>query len=437
MTSETSPELVWPELLAPAGNLEKLKTAILYGADAVYAAGPQFGLRGGSDNLTDFELQEALRFAHQHHAKLYITLNAFLHDQELEQLPEYVQLLQELNVDGVIVSDLGVITTVQEHSSIPVHLSTQASCLTASGARLWQSLGVDRIVLGREVSIQEARRIRSEAGVEVEIFIHGAMCMAFSGNCTISNYTAGRDSNRGGCIQSCRFEYQLSRGEDFRGGLEGVATLFSSKDLRGLQLLPQVVGAAQAPGIDSLKVEGRMKSPLYVASTTRAYRQALNGLKRLPPEDWVRHLERWSLELEKLPHRGYTDGSLNSPAGPESVYPGNREDQGWKEWEFAGTVLEASPERGLLIQTQNPIASGDELELLPFSGETVRLSSEHLELLGGKRVDRINPNRLIRLPGSFSAEPFNLIRKRSGARPPLGNQAPTQQALAPPEATLP
>ncbi len=415
MTSETSPDRVLPELLAPAGTLEKLRIAVLYGADAVYAAGPRFSLRGGSDNLTDTELEQAIAFAHARGTQVYITLNAFLHDPELDALPEYVRLLESLGVDAVIVSDLGVVSVVQEHSSLPVHLSTQASCLNASAARLWRRLGVERIVLGREVSVADAQQIRREAEVEVELFVHGAMCMAFSGHCTISNHTAGRDSNRGGCIQSCRFEYQVSAGPTFASGSLGTATLLSSKDLRGLERLPLFLRTPEQPGIDSLKVEGRMKSPLYAASTTRAYRQALDGLKRLPPSEWAAHLAFWSAELEKLPHRGYTEASLFEPAHFDSIYSGDREAQGWKEWELAGTILEASPERGLVLQTQNPLEAHDVLELLPFSGPAQALETGGLELLNGRRVSRVNPDRLVRLPFPGTGEAFNLVRKRQRA----------------------
>ena len=198
-----------PELLAPAGNLEKLKIAVLYGADAVYLAGPQFSLRAGTDNFSDVELAEGVRFAHDHRVKVYVTLNAFLHDEELAQLPDYIKFLDTCNVDAVIVSDLGVIATVQQYAPLPLHLSTQASCLNQYAAQLWKNLGVQRIVLGREVSINQAQAIRQAAGIEVEMFVHGAMCMAYSGNCTISNYTQARDSNRGGCVHSCRFPYSI------------------------------------------------------------------------------------------------------------------------------------------------------------------------------------------------------------------------------------
>ena len=196
-----------PELLSPAGSLEKLKVSVLYGADAVYLGGQKFGLRQASDNFTYEELAEGVEFAHTHGAKVYVVLNSFLHDKDLEELPEFITVLEDLKVDAVIVSDLGVICTIRKHSKLVVHLSTQASCLNIESAKLWQKMGAQRIVLGREVTIKEAAKIKQATGLEIEMFVHGSMCMSYSGNCVISNYTQGRDSNRGGCAHSCRFEY--------------------------------------------------------------------------------------------------------------------------------------------------------------------------------------------------------------------------------------
>ncbi len=297
------------ELLAPAGNLDKLKTAVLYGADAVYLAGPRFSLRGASENFSDTELSEGIRFAHQNNCKSYITLNAFLNDEELKELRNYVRFLEKTGVDAVIVSDLGVLTVVQEHSKLPIHLSTQASCLNIHSAKVWKHLGVKRLVLGREVSLEEAGRIRKEVDIEIELFIHGAMCMSFSGNCTISNYTAGRDSNRGGCIQSCRFTYSaisVKNSIDANSLDIFQSSLMSSKDLCGIELLPKFFKT----GIDSIKVEGRMKGPLYAATTTSAYALALKWCNSTPHEKWSKKLQDLSRMLEKIPHRGFTDGFL-------------------------------------------------------------------------------------------------------------------------------
>jgi putative protease len=241
-----------PEILAPAGSLDKLKVAVLYGANAVYVGGQKFGLRTAAENFTPDELREGISFAHERGAKVYVVLNSFLHDKDLQELPDFVNFLGEVGADAVIVSDLGVVRTVRSLSNIPVHISTQASTLNVEAAKLWKKAGASRIVLGREVSVKEAGKIKREAGIEIEMFIHGSMCMAYSGNCVISNFTQGRDSNRGGCAHSCRFEYSL----------EGLDTLekkkayfMSSKDLEGLRVLPQFI----EEGIDSLKIEGRMK----------------------------------------------------------------------------------------------------------------------------------------------------------------------------------
>ena len=267
-----------PELLAPAGSLEKLKTAVLYGADAVYFAGQEFGLRAAADNFTLDEIREGVEFAHSRGAKTYVVLNGFLHDSDLENLPAFVRFLKDVGVDAVIVSDPGVAMVVREHGPIPLHVSTQASVMNTYGALAWKELGAVRVVLGREVSIREAGRIQREAGIEIELFVHGAMCMAYSGHCVISNFTQGRDSNRGGCAHSCRFSYDVK----FESGQHESSFVMSSKDLEGLMALPQFV----EEGIVSLKIEGRMKGPLYAATTTRVYRAAL---------DYYREQRRWEL----------------------------------------------------------------------------------------------------------------------------------------------
>lgn len=243
------------ELLAPAGNFEKLRVALLYGADAVYCAGLEFGLRSGADNFSDHELTQAVAYVHERGRKIYVTLNAFLHDNDLVRLPEFVRFLEDITVDAVIVSDLGVMSVIQKHSRIPIHLSTQASCLNSWSARFWKQMGATRVILGREVSIAEAESIGREVGIEVELFIHGAMCSAYSGHCVISNYTAGRDSNRGGCVQSCRMPYEVVSNNEVVNLQTPVPaqTLLSSKDLRGLRLLPKFLES----GIASAKKIGR------------------------------------------------------------------------------------------------------------------------------------------------------------------------------------
>ena len=395
------------ELLAPAGNLQKLKCAVLYGADAVYLSGPKFGLRSASDNFTDAELEESVEFAHTHGRKIYVTLNAFLHEADMKELPEYIGFLDEQGVDAVIVSDLGVMSVVHEHSSIPLHLSTQASCLNSSSATFWKEIGVQRIILGREVSIADAARIRALTGVEVEMFVHGSMCMAYSGNCTISNYTSGRDSNRGGCVQSCRFTYDIDAGKD--GAIENRdASFMSSKDLRGMRLLPQFMEA----GVESIKIEGRMKSSLYVATTVQAYSKGLRILREKPEKEWPEALEILGRMLEKIPHRDYTEASLEEAAGKESIYYGNRDGRGISSYEMAGSVMEVKNGDYLALLVHNPFETGQELEVLRFDGTSAPLRVHEMREISGSSISRALPNRLVLLPAPEGTAPLNIVRRK-------------------------
>lgn len=432
------------ELLAPAGNLNKLKIAVLYGADAVYLAGPKYGLRGASDNFSDTELCEGIQFAHQNNCKSYVTLNSFLHDKELEELPDYVSFLEQSEVDAVIVSDLGVMTVVQQHSKLPVHLSTQASCLNIHAAKAWKRLGAKRLVLGREISLEEAGRIRKATGIEVELFVHGAMCTAYSGNCTISNYTSGRDSNRGGCVQSCRFYYSAIQDSIVKKNINSEnftesnfinsenkktnenirknhsASLLSSKDLRGMRLLPKYI----ENGVDCIKVEGRMKSALYAATTTSAYSQALKWCSSTSREKWNEKLIELSEILEKIPHRGYTEASLQKQAGLDSIYRGER-NGGNSGYEIAGIVLEVQKGKSFIMQTQNTFDQDNTLEVLAFDGNVIEVPTQQMRSLNNTLVERSKPSRLIRFSwpkgseNSNSAidfsniEPLNVVRYKN------------------------
>jgi putative protease len=376
----------FPELLAPAGNLDKLKTAVSYGADAVYLAGREFGLRAAADNFTWEELREGVAFAHDHGAKTYVVLNGFLHDDDLVTLPAFVSFLTELRVDAVIVSDPGVAEIVRLHGPIPLHVSTQASVLNTAAALAWKELGAVRVVLGREVTVEEAGLIQREAGVEVEMFVHGAMCMAYSGHCVISNFTQGRDSNRGGCAHSCRFSYDIDFGEKRES-----AYFMSSKDLQGLLVLPKFV----EHGIVSLKVEGRMKSPLYAATTSRVYRMALDHWKETGSWEHAPWAE-WEAELQKLPHRDATTASLLAPAGGDSIY--NQRDDLAAGWGMAGTILSASPERGILMECRQTFPRTARLEALPFRGPAVSLRTDEMCGPDYQALEKSKPSSLVRFP---------------------------------------
>jgi putative protease len=392
-----------PELLAPAGSLEKLKVAVLYGADAVFFSGQKYSLRARADNFTNEELREGVAFAQKHGVKTYITLNAFLHDEDLEGLGEFCQFLDELGVTAVIVSDLGVIDVVQRSSKLNVHLSTQASCLNTASASFWKRQGVERIVLGREVSIQEAADIKREAGLEVEMFIHGAMCMAYSGNCVISNYTAGRDSNRGGCIQSCRFQYQQINPKT---GKAADSFFMSSKDMSGVEYVPDFCRA----GIDSLKIEGRMKSLFYVASLCRAYRRAIDLYTS--GEAFTQEMVDLNAEVSSVPHRDYFAASFVEPAGALSTFQDRQGTMNAGSHLFTGVVLEKN-ERYAAVRLYAPIHPEKRVEIVPFRGAPIPVPATEVYDLTGNRLTSPRQDCVVCIPLDEQlahVEPLNIVR---------------------------
>ena len=299
-----------PELLAPAGNLEKLMTAIDFGADAVYLGGNKLNLRAFANNFDSEELKAGIEYAHTRGKRVYVTLNVFPHNEDLEGLEEYLLELYNLGVDAIIVSDPGIIMTAREVvPHLEIHLSTQANNVNWKAAKFWYNQGIKRIVLARELSIEEVRETKDKIpeDMEIEAFVHGAMCMSYSGRCLLSNYIVGRDSNRGQCAQPCRYKYYLMEEkrpgelypiiEDDRG-----TYIMNSKDLCMIEHIPELVEA----GIDSFKIEGRMKSMFYVASVTKAYREAIDTYFKSPEE--FKFKDRWMDYLMKPSHRKYFTG---------------------------------------------------------------------------------------------------------------------------------
>jgi putative protease len=394
-----------PELLAPAGNLDKLKLAVSYGANAVYLGGMKFGLRSAADNFTDTELKEGVEFAHSHNALVYVVLNGFLHDSDLAQMVDFIHYLDELKVDAVIVSDLGVIKTVIENSSLEVHLSTQASCLNVMSAKLWKKMGVTRVVVGREVSIAEAKLIKEQAGIEVEMFIHGSMCMAYSGNCVISNFTQGRDSNRGGCAHSCRFDYSI---EFDQIDLEKKHHFFmSSKDLNGLVYLEEYIKA----GIDSVKVEGRMKSHLYASTISKVYSEALKFYKE-HGHFLSDQLREWDSELKKFTHRSYAPTNLLEKAGSETIFD-EREHTKDGSYVMVGRVIETVPNEAVIIEVRNAFNQGDQIEFMPFHGNVINHKTDIIKNIHGELISRTKPTTLVKLPYIENVHVNNVIRMQS------------------------
>lgn len=396
--------MVVPELLAPAGNLDKLKVAISYGANAVYLGGLKFGLRSAADNFTQEELLEGVQFAHENKALVYVVLNGFLHDKDLTELVSFIKFLEQAKVDAVIVSDLGVIETIKEHTMLEIHLSTQASCLNVYSAKLWKKMGVTRIVLGREVSIKEAGIIKKEADIEIEMFVHGSMCMAYSGNCVISNFTQGRDSNRGGCAHSCRFEYSI----DFKkNDLEKKRTYFmSSKDLNGLRVLEEFIEA----GIDSIKVEGRMKSHLYAGTMSKVYAEALRFYKEHGHFLSDKLLE-WENELKKVTHRTYAPVNLTEKADETTIF-NEREHDKDGQYVMVGRVLDQVESDSIIIEVRNAFNEGDELEILPFDGPQKTVTLTDIRTLNGQKIVRSKPTTLVKIPFIHGCKVNNIVRMR-------------------------
>ena len=345
------------ELLAPAGNFEKFLTALHFGADAVYLAGNRFGLRAFAGNFSDEEIVEAVKIAHKMKKKVYITLNIIAHDKDFEGLKEYLEFLQnEAKVDAVIVADIGVLEFVKIHAPIlDVHVSTQANVINSYTAKFFADLGVKRLILARELSLEEIKNIRKNLSkkVELEVFVHGAMCMAYSGRCLLSNYLTGRDSNHGECVQACRWKYyvrevsredELEVEEDEKGSY-----IFNSKDLNMLPYLKEL----QEAGVDSIKIEGRMKSSYYVATVVNAYRMVLDNLPKPPSKELCE-------ELLKASHRRYTTGFYFDETNRQF----QEDSMPVQDSTFIALVTEDCDGKKVQVEMRNKFSVGDEVEIL-------------------------------------------------------------------------
>lgn len=366
------------ELLAPAGNLKKLKTAIHFGADAVYFAGKQFGLRAYAGNFGETEIAEGIRYAHERNKKTYVTANIFPYNSDFSALRDYFRFLKEVGADAVLVSDLGAARLCLTEG-LNLHVSTQANTTNRYAALEWAKFGAERVVLARECSLADLKETTAALfGIaETEVFVHGAMCMAYSGRCMLSTYLTGRDSNRGECVQACRWEYRVSEvsrperpfyaEEDERG-----TYLFNSKDLSAMPILKEIVDT----GVSSLKIEGRMKSEYYIATVTNAYRKAIDAIQGGNAVS-----EETEKELDKVNHRDYTTGFYlgNPEILPTTSKPAN-------EYDFAAEVIGYDKEKGLLqVEQRNRFREGDRLEIV--SPNTIgTVTANHIYDKDGNRV---------------------------------------------------
>ena len=362
------------ELLIPAGSLEVLKTAVRYGADAVYIGGEAFGLRAKAHNFTIPDMKEGIAFAHEHECKVYLTVNVFAHNRDIEGIREYFRTLREVPVDALIISDPGVFMMAKELlPNTEIHISTQANNTNYETYRFWYRMGAKRVVSARELSLEEISEIRKHIpeDMEIESFIHGAMCISYSGRCLLSNYFTGRDANQGACTHPCRWKYAvveekrpgeyLPVEEDDRG-----TYIFNSKDLCMVEYIPEMMEA----GIDSFKIEGRMKTALYVATVARTYRKAIDDYKT-SPELYRSNMDYYREEISKCTYRQFTTGFYFGKTTEESqIYDSNTY---IREYTYLGMVEQTDTQGRIVLEQRNKFAVGETIEAMLFDGRNQEL----------------------------------------------------------------
>ena len=394
------------ELLSPAGDFERLEMALCYGADAVYLAGREFGMRAAAANFDDESLRRAVSLAHRLGKKIYVTCNTLPREEEMNRLPAYLEFLQDAKVDALIVCDLGVIALAKRFApSVALHVSTQLGVVNSATANVLHAMGADTVVLARELSLEEIRKIRANTPSELrlEAFVHGAMCVSFSGRCLLSNYLTGRDANRGECAQPCRWKYALMEekrpGQYFEISEDGGTFIMNSRDLNMIEHLQDLADA----GVTSFKIEGRTKSAYYTAAVTNAYRHAIDAIaERDPvPEIWIR-------ETDMVSHRPYSTGFYFGEPGQVTEGPNY----------FSGAdvmaVVERCDEEGNAVLTQrNKFSRGDTLELLTPEGEPCSFVVERLFNTYGEEIEDAKHAMMelhMRLPKA--APRLSIVRKR-------------------------
>jgi putative protease len=397
------------ELLAPAGNIEKLETAIQYGADAVYLAGKEFSLRNFSGNFTDQELEQAIGFAHKAGVKVYLACNIYARNPEQDAIVSYLERIGRLNPDAIIIADPGIIllaTTIIPH--IPIHLSTQANTTNYNTVRFWEQTGITRVNLARELSLNEIREISTRSAIETETFIHGAMCISYSGRCLLSNFLNGRDSNQGLCTHPCRWSYSVVEEqrpgeyyplmEDKRGSY-----IFNSKDLCMLDHIPELIDA----GITSLKIEGRMKGISYLASVVKTYRQAIDSYL-LDPVNYQTD-PQWREELSRIYHRDYCTGFYFND--PDQTLPNYQNLRQGMIHGFIGKIMDGSQEGRVTVAIKNKISRGDTIEILTPSGPNPRTLVTDILDKNQNPIEHAQPNTCSTLKLEINTPLKGIIRK--------------------------
>ncbi len=404
-----------PELLVPAGNLEVLKIAVVFGADAVYIGGEAFGLRAKAKNFSLEDMKEGIDFAHKHGVKVYVTANILAHNEDLEEVREYFRELKEILPDALIISDMGVFAAAKEICpEIEIHISTQANNTNYGAFSFWHTLGAKRVVCARELSFPEITQIRREIPdtLEIEAFVHGAMCISYSGRCLLSNYLVGRDANQGACTHPCRWKYSLV--EETRPGEylpvyenERGTYIFNSKDLCMIGHIPKLIGA----GIDSFKIEGRMKTALYVATVARTYRKAI--------DDYMESLELyrknmpWYLEqIKSCTYRQFTTGFFfGKPSEEAQIYDNNTY---VTKYIYLGIAGGCSKEGYCQIEQRNKFSVGEQIEVMKPNGENIQAVVKQIFDEDGNSIpDAPHPKQKLYIDLGIPVARFDILRRKA------------------------
>ena len=405
-----------PELLAPAGNLEKLKIAVHYGADAVFLGGQEYGLRSNADNFTMEEIKEGVEFANRYGAKIYVTTNIIAHDENIDGLEDYLRQLEATGATGIIVADPLIIETCKKVApKLEIHLSTQQSLSNYKAVEYWKEEGLDRVVLARETGAMEMKEMKDNVDIEIEAFIHGAMCIAYSGRCTLSNHMTARDSNRGGCCQSCRWDYDLLAVDE-----EGELDLFyqdgdvvpfamSPKDLKLIESIPQMMDI----GIDSLKIEGRMKSIHYIATVVSVYRKVIDAYAEDPDNFKIK--PEWLIELDKCANRDTAPAFFEGTPGYEEQMFGVQQNKK-SPYDFCGLVLDYDEATHIAtIQQRNHFKPGQEIE---FFGPEIESFKQVIDVIYDEEENHLDaarhPLQIVQIKVDHPIYPNNMMRKEIG-----------------------
>ena len=402
-----------PEVLAPANSLEVLKTAVEYGADAVYIGGEMYGLRAKAKNFSAEDMKKGIAYAHERGKKVYVTANITAHNRDLEGVRAYFHELKEIRPDALIISDPGVFTIAKEVCpEIDIHISTQSNNVNYMTFRFWKEQGATRVVTARELSLEEIGDIRKNIpdDFEIETFVHGAMCISYSGRCLLSHYFTGRDANLGACTHPCRWKYYIM--EEKRPGEflpveenERGTYIFNSKDLCMIEHIPELVNA----GIDSFKIEGRMKTALYVAVVSRTYRQAIDDYFE-DPQKYIDNIPYYKKEIAKCTYRQFTTGFFFGPTTHDSqIYDNNTYVKGY---EYLGTIHESLEDGRGVFEQKNKFSVGDEVEIMKPTGENIVTKVLSMQNEKGENVDSCpHPGQRITLQTECALQEYDIIRK--------------------------